>query len=119
MRGVFVVEHSDGPRWVLALDLLQRGEAFSLGRITFRRKDVSTVEASVASSWSLANVTEEYAADDLRKARQEVELLLANDGAFRSSIGESSIDFVLVDDYDTGSVAVCRLLGDGELEWLT
>ena len=44
-----------------------------MGRITFRRKDGSTVQAAVASGWALANVTEEYAADDLRKARQEVD----------------------------------------------
>ena len=90
-----------------------------MGRITFRRKDVSTVEAAVASAWSLANVTEEHAADELRSARAEVELLLASDAAFRGTIGGSSIEFVLVEDYETGSVAVCRLTGDGALEWLT
>src|SRR3954470_9498830 len=98
MRGVFAVEDPDGARWELALDLLRRGEAFSWGRITFRRRDVSTVEAAVASAWSFANVTEEYALDDLRRARAEIDLLLGNDVGFRSTIGASSIDLVLVDD---------------------
>jgi hypothetical protein len=42
---------------------------------------------------------------------------LTNDAAFREAIGEASIDYVLIDDYDTGSVALCRLRGS-ELEWL-
>ncbi len=58
MRDVFAVESPIGRRWELALDLLRRGERFSLGRITFRRVGGSTVEAAVESAWLPENVTE-------------------------------------------------------------
>ncbi|HEX8098891.1 MAG TPA: hypothetical protein VF660_01665, partial [Actinomycetota bacterium] len=101
---------TSGPRWDLALDLLQRGQAFSLGRVTFRRIDEATVEAAVASAWR--QVTEERAREALHEARTWVENLLASDEPFRRTVGESSVEYVLVDDYDTGSVELCRLLGD-------
>jgi hypothetical protein len=73
----------------------------------------------VANAWTLANTTEDDAATNLRAARAEIDSLLATDEEFRNAIGASTVDVVLVDDYDTGYVAICRLSEGGELEWLT
>jgi len=112
VRGIFAVDEPSGPRWELALDLLRRGDAFSIGPVTFRRNDRSAVEAAVASSWQPERVTEERARRDLEEARRWVEELMASDEAFRRVIEGSAIDYVLVDDYDIGSVALCRLVRD-------
>src|SRR4051794_15763950 len=117
MRGVFAVGESRGPRWELALDLLRQGEPFSLGPVTFRRADATTVEAGVASSWQYRWLTEERARKDLEEARGWVEELLASDDEFRRAVGDSSIDYVLIDDDETGSTALCRLTGN-DLAWL-
>lgn len=87
---------------------------FSLGTATFRRTSEDAIEASVASTWQLQNVTKPRARDDLEAARTRTETLLANDPAFRSVVGPSGIENVLVDDYE---VAICRLV-DGDIEWL-
>jgi hypothetical protein len=117
MRGVFKLDEPSGPRWELALDLLGRGEPFSLGMVTFRRASEDVVEASVASTWQLQNVTEARARDDLEPARSRTEALLADDPGFRSVVGASRIEYVLVDDYEIGAVAICRL-ADDEIQWL-
>jgi hypothetical protein len=117
MRGVFEANEATGERWRVALDLLRSGKAFSLGGVTFRRVDGDTVEAAVASRWLPENLTEAYATDDLESAQTSVQSLLADDEEFRDVVGGSSIDYVLVDDYDIGSIALCRLSDDG-LEWL-
>ena len=117
MRGVFNLDEPSGPRWELALDLLRRGEPFSLAMVTFRRMSEDVVEASAASTWQLQNVTEARARGDFEAARSRTEALLAEDPAFRSVVGPSRIEYVLVGDYEIGAVAICRL-ADGEIEWL-
>jgi hypothetical protein len=117
MKGVFALDEPSGPRWELALDLLRRGEPFSLGVVTFRRISDDVVEAAVASTWQPQNVTEARARDDLETARRRTEALLARDASFRAVVGPSRIEYVLVDDYETGSVAICRLAG-GEIQRL-
>lgn len=117
MRGVFAVGEPRGSRWDLALDLLQRGEPFSLGPVTFRRSDPMTIEADVASSWQFRQVTSLRARKDLEEAKRWIEQLLGSDEAFRRTVGTSSITYVLVDDYETGYTRMCRLVDD-DLEWL-
>ena len=117
MRGVFSLDEPSGPRWELALDLLRRGEPFFLGGVTFRRTSEDAIEASVASTWQLRNVTEARARDDIETAHTRTEALLADHPAFRSAVGPSKIEYVLVDDYEIGAVAICRLVDD-DIEWL-
>lgn len=117
MRGVFTVDEPSGQRWELALDLLRNGDAFALGRVTFRRIADDVIEAAVASSWLPENLTEAKAREDLEPVREQTEALHAGDAAFRAVVGTSQIDYVLVDDYDIGSIALCRLTGP-EIEWL-
>jgi hypothetical protein len=82
MRGVFALDEPSGPRWELALDLLRRGEAFSLGAVTFRRISEEVIEAAVASTWQPQNVTEPRARDDLEAVQGRTEALLAVDTVF-------------------------------------
>jgi hypothetical protein len=100
----------------VALELLATGKPFQLGQVTFLRLDPQTVEASVASSWQLENVTEERARSDLDAARARVDALLREDAEFHGAIDGSTIEYLLVDDYEIGSVAICRL-HDGNLVW--
>ena len=116
MSGVFRIEEPSGPRWELALDLLRRGEAFSLGRMTFWPLADNAIEVHVASAWQHQNVTEASARRDLETARKQLDALVAEDGAFREAIGWSRIDYVLVEGYERG-VAICRLVGN-DIEWL-
>jgi hypothetical protein len=95
-------------RWAAALELLATGKPFRLGRVTFRRLDPQTVEAA-ASSWQLENVSEERARSDLDGARARVAALLSEDAEFEGAIDGSTIQYVLVEDYEIGSVAICRL----------
>lgn len=85
--------------------------------VTFRRIADDAIEAAVASSWLPENLTEARAREDLEPVRQQTEALHAGDAAFRAVIGTSRIDYVLVDDYDIGSIALCRLAGP-DIEWL-
>ena len=66
----------------------------------------------MASAWSPPRVSEERAREELEEARSWVEGLIGSDQAFRDAIGETSLDYVLVHDYDTGSVALYRLVGN-------
>ena len=119
MRGVFAVGEPAGQRWELALDLLRRGEPFSIGQTTFRRVNPETIEVAVASEWwDAGTLTDKYAREALGRAKEGVEELLASDPGFGAAIGDSTIDYVLVDDYDIGAITLCRLVGD-DLKWLT
>jgi hypothetical protein len=114
------VDEPTGSRWDLALDLLRRGESpISIGPVTFSRVDAQVVQAAVESTWWVENVSEERARADLDQARRCTEELLASDERFRDAVGESKIDYVLLDDYGKmGAVAICRLV-DGDVHWLT
>jgi hypothetical protein len=116
MSGVFRVVEPSGSRWELALDLLRRGEAFSLGRMTFWPLADDAIEVHVASAWQHQNVTEATARRELETAREQLDALLADDAAFREAIGSSRFDYVLVEDYEKG-VAICRL-SDHDIAWL-
>jgi hypothetical protein len=116
MKGVFAVDEPTGGRWDLALDLLRRGEPFALGQITFRRVDANSVEAAVATAWAPMDLTEERARGELVQAQIRVEELCEDD-AFREAVGGSPIDLVLVHDYESGNLPICRIGADG-VEWL-
>jgi hypothetical protein len=116
MKGVFAVDEPAGGRWDLALDLLRRGEPFALGQITFRRLAADSVEAAVASAWVPMDLTEERARGELERAQVRVDELCA-DGGFRDTVAGSPIDLVLVHDYETGNLPLCRMGADG-VEWL-
>jgi len=116
MRGVFALEEPTGGRWDIALDLLRRGEAISLGNITFRRVDAGSIEATVASAWVPMDLTEERARGELRLAQVRVDEL-CQDEDFRDAVGGSPIDVVLVHDYETGNLPLCRM-GADDVEWL-
>jgi hypothetical protein len=116
MKGVFTVDEPAGGRWDLALDLLRRGQPVSLGQITFRRVDASSVEAAVASAWVPMDLTEERARGELRLAQVRVDELCLDEG-FRDAVGGSPIDVVLVHDYETGNLPLCRM-GADDVEWL-
>jgi hypothetical protein len=117
VRGTFDVDEGIGPRWELALELLRHGEPFALGNVTFNRIADDAIEAAVAVSLALRERDRRASPADLEPARDQTEALLTNDAARRAVVGESRIDYVLVDDYDVGSVAVCRLIGHS-IEWL-
>jgi hypothetical protein len=89
----------------------------ALGNITFRRIDPVTIEAEVASAWLPMDLDEARARGELEHAQQYVNELFSEDAAFRDAVGGSSIDVVLVHDYDTGSLSLCRMGPDG-VEWL-
>ena len=113
LRGVFAVGdlgEPKGQRWELALDLLRRGEAFSIGHVTFRRTGPETVEVAVASDWPIGQVNERRARDDLEQARSWVEELISSDEAFRAVVADSSMDYVLVD--EIGATPLYRLVGE-------
>lgn len=76
-----------------------------------RRSTSSEDGAAAADSASAAST-----AADLNAACAQVDALLSEDADFERAIDGSTIEYVLVDDYDVGSVAVCRLQ-DGVLVW--
>jgi hypothetical protein len=118
MKNAFVVDEPTGARWELALDLLRRGKGFSIGPVAFRRADSTVVEAAVTSTWQFERVTAARARADLEQARQWTEDLLASDDGFSDAIAGSTVDYVLIDDYGNGAVAICRLVGD-DVRWMT
>ncbi len=118
MRGVFVVDEPTGERWELALDLLRRGEPFSLGQVTIRRINLEVIEVAVASEWWPPEaLTEGLAREPLARAREGVEELLATDLNFKAAVGGSTIDYILIADLDISTHRLCRLVGD-DLVWL-
>lgn len=116
MRGTFAVDEPRGPRWDLALDLLAKGEAVAAGPVTYRSYGGS-LEAAVTSSWLPPYATAATARADLDAGRAQTEQLLASDERFRGIVGQLEVEYVVVADYDTTTVAIARLAGD-ELIWL-
>ena len=118
MKGAFALDEPTGGRWEIALDLIRRGEPVSLGNITFRRVDPGTVEADVASAWLPMDLNDERARGELEHAQEYVNELFSEDAAFRDAVGGSSIDVVLVHDYEGGSFSLCRMGAEGGVEWV-
>lgn len=116
-RGAFEPGETDGPRWELALERMNSGHAIRVGMVEFRRVDPATVEAAVVSSWWHDNVSRSRASEELYAARAATEDLLAGNPDFATAVGTSELDYVLVIDYEIGSIALCRLVGD-VLEWI-
>jgi hypothetical protein len=107
-----------GPRFELALERLRDGDAFSFDGVWFWLAPDGYLEVSVESSWRIEHITEQTALADLERAMSLVNDLLAKSSSFSAVAKAHPQRFILIHDYGTGSVAVCRLV-DGKIVWAT
>jgi hypothetical protein len=115
-RGRFTVDYPRGQRWQLALERLAAGDPVVVRGTSLWLDEPGLLRVETASAWSDAGqVTEEVARAELGRARANVEELL-DDAAFRALVGDRSVRYELVSDYETGSVMLCTLR-NGALEW--
>lgn len=105
-----------GSRFQLALDLLQAGDAFSYQDVSFWLAPDGCLEVSVRTSWRIENTTTRTAMDDLERAKNLVNDLVAKSPTFATIAKAHPQRFILIHDYGTGSVELCRLL-NGTLTW--
>jgi hypothetical protein len=113
MRGRLEVYELDGPRFALALERFQGGDAFSFQGVGFSINVRGGLECEVASSWQPENVTEATAESDLTRSEMVLAQLLRSSPAFAAAIAGRTVTHVLVDDYDIGTVELCRKTPEG------
>jgi hypothetical protein len=104
------------PRFELALERLRDGDAFSIDGVKFWLAPDGHLEVSVESSWRIENTTEQTALADLQRAMNLVNDLVAKSSSFAAVAKAHSQRFILIHDYGTGSVELCRLVG-GKIVW--
>lgn len=120
----------DGPRWELALDLLQRGEGAVNLRGLVLRTDPATAKARQRLhiefdcpfdpsqvGKSSHDRLESVATQDLEGARHTIETACAEDERFADLVADCGVVYEFVHRYDTGSLLVATAGRAGDLSW--
>lgn len=120
-NGMLEVRDTGGPRWALALSLLESGEApFRLGAVRLWRDTTSPStdgRISVTTEVAAANVSEAAALRALREAHETVEAAAAADEAFARLITKHPPRWRIICDYGMGTVLVACEDDHGRLIW--
>jgi hypothetical protein len=103
-------------RWKVAFDRFRDGESLVFRGVAFILDGAAGLCVQVVTSWRVENTTETTARRDFERAEHALSELLASSAEFASLVMNRHVRFVLVDDYATGSVALCRSI-DGTLTW--
>lgn len=124
------IDRLDGPRWELALDLLQSGNAV----VTLRGLVMHTDPATATNSRRLHiefecpfdpsqvgrsthDRLESLARRDLQNARQAVEKACDEDERFAALVTNSGVVYELVHRYGMGALLVATAGRSGDLSW--
>lgn len=124
------VDQLDGPRWELALDLLQRGEAAVNLRGLVLRADTATaktgrrlhVEFDCPFDPSQVGKSphdrlESVARHDLQEARQTIQTACDEDERFATLVADSGVVYEFVHRYGMGALLVATAGRSGDLSW--
>lgn len=129
-RTVLDVKAPDGPRWDLALELLERGQgAVGLGGLTLRT-DPATPKTGrlfhiefpcpADPALSMESRREQLHAlgnHDLENARRLIESLCQQDDRFAALVAEPGVVYEFVHDYGMGTFLVATARRAGPLDW--
>lgn len=129
-RTALSVEAPGGPRWELALDLLERGDtAIGLGSLILRT-DPATQKAGrrlhiefpcpADPAVSLESRRERLRAlgnHDLQDARQLIQSVCERDARFAALVTDSGVVYEFVHDYGMGTLLVATARRSGPLDW--
>lgn len=100
-------------RFQLALEQLRVGISIDFGEINFwLSPEDSILEVRMRSNWNIENVTNETAFSDFEEARRMVAYLEAKDSDFANLLRSHPLRYILINDYGTGIVEICRFMGD-------
>lgn len=116
---MFNVSDLHRSRFRLAIERLYEGFSFEFDGISFWLSSPtpgSVLEVRVQSTWRVENVTEQTALSDFNIAEKVVNELANKSIEFAEMLKNHPAQYVLIDDYGTGAVEICRLTGDG-LVW--
>jgi hypothetical protein len=105
-----------GSRFELALEDFSNGRAFTFRGVKMWLAANGSLGASINSSWRVENTTEQTARADLQVAKDTVGDLVAESSSFAALVKDRPQYFILIHDYGTGSVELCRLV-NGALVW--
>jgi len=110
------VTEVDDSRFDLALERFKEGNPFNFRGIVFSLALDGFLGISVQSSWRMENTTEETALEDFRIAKNLTDTLIKESLAFASQAKNRPRRFILIDDYGTGAVELCRLV-ENKIQW--
>ena len=122
MRGALEVDELTGERWDLALGLLASGEgAGSISTLNLLRDAAGprangTLLIEIRTSSHSPHHTRASAGDDVIRGLAQLQELLA-DLSFAALADLHGYAITLVDDYDTGRVALADVSTDGSIVW--
>jgi hypothetical protein len=115
-RGEFQVDTIGGPRWELALSLLEEGKAVTLCGLTVQLTSNSPLVIRVQSTWRPEETTQTSAREDLRRAEAAFKQLSQVTPQLQALVASSRLRFELEYDYGMGALLLCTLEGD-RLHW--
>jgi hypothetical protein len=116
-RNTFSVETPTGPRWDLALELLQDGKPIVYANVEVTIMVNEAVVAAVESDWSdPANVDRASATRDLDRAERVVASLSQESPAFRDLVQPLPLRLELLNNYGMGAVTVATR-SNGATSW--
>jgi len=109
------IEEPSGPRFDLALDLLEAGQSFVFIDSGLRVEE-GVLQVVVPTQWEPHSITHARALEELRRAERNIASLAAASPRFDAIVANLRRVFILVYDYGTGGLWLCRLLED-TFEW--
>lgn len=115
-----------GPRWDLALDVIERAEGIvviegpgAVGLVRHSRWPSADEKIHVAlyTRRQRSELTEAIASNEVRKGLDVLQRLTSSDGRLADLLNRYGVEFEYVSDYDNGAVRLAGVLPDGTIEW--
>jgi hypothetical protein len=115
MSGTLRIDEPSGPRFDLALDLLEAGQYFVFIDCGLRIED-GVLQVLVPTQWEPHSISEPRALEELRRAERNIASLASASPRFAAIAANLPKVFILVYDYGTSGLWLCRLR-EGAFEW--
>lgn len=95
----------DSPKFQLAIDLLKKGQGFEFNDVSFSLdKTKREICVGAYSSWSIKNVNQANALDDIQRGISTFEFIRDNNSKFAAIVEGLTVRHSLSYDYGNGTV---------------
>lgn len=105
-------------RLELALEQFGKGGLFSFNEVAFRLVSDQLLEIQVESNWTLDNLDDGKVRNEFKRAKSALEYFSEKVPNFAALTNNFKQRFVLIDDFDHGTVEICSM-ENGVLVWNT
>lgn len=112
------VSEINNQRFDVALELFSEGKKFNFDDVSFYiNEETKTIEVCIASQWEIANLTEQRAFEELKRAEKIHEYLMTHSKVFADIVRDYKLRLSIAKDIGNAWIEICYLTNE-KLIWI-